>query len=182
MNIYEYTSDNYDATTLKEHLDANMATPCYPSTAGSTITIQTEADKATLDLVMNAYLAQDNLLIAAQAENKEKIDIACGAKREALVSRGFCVLEEYRLAYDQAKPWADGGYIEPAPSTVASWATASGWTNTQAADDIIATREAWMGVLEGIRNVRLSGKANVDAATTVEEAEAAYQAVLVALG
>ena len=127
-----------------------------------------------------AFLGED--LAGVISKLKDDLDRACGTKREALVSNGFCVLEEYRLAYDQAKPWADGGYIDPAPGTVSSWATASGWTNTQAADDIIATREAWMTVLEGIRNIRLSGKAAIESAATVDAAKTAYDSAIASLG
>ena len=51
---------------------------------------------------------------------------------------------------------ADGGYIgDPAPASVASWATAKGMTAQQAADDINATAAAWRTAQAAIRAARL---------------------------
>lgn len=84
MNTYKYTSDNYDPHTLKEYLDTNMAEPCYPSTAGSTITIGTDAGEATLNTAMFAYLAQDNKL--------EKMRLDCIATCHAEAERRIQLL------------------------------------------------------------------------------------------
>jgi hypothetical protein len=73
--------------------------------------------------------------------------------------------EEYRRAEQQARAFKAAGY-PPAdvPSCVASWAKAryrDGWTDQQAADDIIATADRWYGILDVIRDLRLRAKEDV---------------------
>lgn len=66
---------------------------------------------------------------------------------------------EYTAAETEATAFADGGYTaDPAPASVASWATAKGWTAQAAADDIIATATAWRTAQAAIRAARLLRK------------------------
>jgi hypothetical protein len=73
--------------------------------------------------------------------------------------------EEYRSAEADAKAFVAAGYIGVAGSGVTSWATAKGWTVTQAANDIIAQATAWRGAQAAIRAQRLGKKEAVRAAT-----------------
>ena len=96
---------------------------------------------------------------------KDSIDLAAGKARDALVSPGQYVAEEYRLAKQQADEWvASGKPANDVPPAVALWAQAHGWTAEQAAQDIIDTEASWMAALTAIRQARLLGKAAVDAA------------------
>lgn len=96
---------------------------------------------------------------------KDAIDAAAGDARRAFVSIGWGVEEEYRLAKQQADEWvAAGKPADAVPPAVSVWAQARGWTAEQAAQDIIDTEAAWMSALAAIRQVRLLGKAAVDAA------------------
>jgi hypothetical protein len=67
--------------------------------------------------------------------------------------------EEYRTAESEAQAYKDAGYTGQAGANVNSWALAQGWTDQQAADDILATAASWRGALEAIRAKRLLLKA-----------------------
>lgn len=96
---------------------------------------------------------------------RDAIDLAAGKARNAFVSPGDYVAEEYRLAKQDADAWVAAGKPSDAvPDSIAVWAQARGWTAEQAAQDIIDTEAAWMDALAAIRQARLLGKAAVDAA------------------
>lgn len=65
---------------------------------------------------------------------------------------------EYELAEADAATYKAAGYPDTAPASVASWAVAKGWTNQQAADDILQTAMAWRGAMTAIRAKRLAYK------------------------
>lgn len=87
-------------------------------------------------------------------------------------------LAEYQQAKDDALAFKAAGYVGTSPSTVSCWAQAKGWTDQQACDDILATAAAWEQALVAIRTLRLSGKANVNAASYAETAEAAASSAI----
>ena len=83
-------------------------------------------------------------------------------------------LAEYQQASTDASAFAAAGYTGNVPVTVSCWAQANtGWTNQEAAEDIIATASKWIAALQAIRSARLLGKAAVMAATTVADAQSA---------
>lgn len=92
------------------------------------------------------------------------IDSAADAARSDVISRQTNTLEYQRVEM-QARSFRTAGYPDTdVPSGVASWASAKyrdGWTARQAADDIIATADAWYGLLDGIRDLRLHAKEDV---------------------
>ncbi|MBE0471770.1 MAG: hypothetical protein IBX55_19950 [Methyloprofundus sp.] len=97
---------------------------------------------------------------------KELIDQSAGNARQRYVSVGPLVEEEYRLALQQCKAWRAAGSPEASvPAAISDWAIASGMTDEQAAANIEQTAAGWELVLLTIRQIRLSGKAAVDAAT-----------------
>lgn len=141
---------------------------------------QSEIDKLLNDgwtEVANLNLSLSELKSSA----KIGIDMSAGQARARKVSKGEMVDQEYMRAYEDSIEYKNSGYSGAAPSSVQAWASAKGWTAQQAADDIIATRNGWMSILDSIRNSRLSGKANVDAATTetavISERDAAISAL-----
>lgn len=84
---------------------------------------------------------------------------------------------EYERAEAQATAYAAGGYTGPAPACVQSWAdakAAQGWTAQMAADDILATANAWRPAQDAIRAQRLLRKEQARAAVD----SAAVDAVL----
>ncbi|TBW58568.1 hypothetical protein EZI54_04065 [Marinobacter halodurans] len=104
------------------------------------------------------------------------IDQAAGNARERFVSPGYLVDQEYKRAEEAARSFADAGYpASDVPSAVSSWASAKSWTAQQAADDIIATADYWYGAIDQIREIRLAGKAAVQAATADQREAVAQQ-------
>lgn len=95
---------------------------------------------------------------------RDAIDMAAGEARQAFVSPGALVDQEYRDAQAQAQAYMDAGYTGTVPPMVQSWADASCMTAQQAADDMLSTALQWTQAMQSIRAVRLAGKAAVDAA------------------
>ena len=73
---------------------------------------------------------------------------------------------EYNDAAAQAKAFKDMMYVGTAGNKVVSWATAKGWTNTQAADDILAQAAQWRSAEDAVRSNRLARKEAARNATT----------------
>jgi hypothetical protein len=82
--------------------------------------------------------------------------------------------EEYKNAEADALAYQAAGYQGTVPGGVASWATASGITAQDAADDILATAANWRGAMAQIRAERLLCKKLAEAAVD----QAALDAVL----
>lgn len=118
-----------------------------------------------------------------RATAKRAIDTAAGSARARYVSAGQLVEEEYRLALQQTQAWRDAG--SPAgqvPAAIQDWADAAGITAEQAATSIEQTAAAWESVLLQIRQVRLAGKAAVDAAGDADDFAAIAQPFIDQLG
>ncbi|HYF18685.1 MAG TPA: hypothetical protein VEA40_12525 [Ramlibacter sp.] len=76
---------------------------------------------------------------------------------------------EYAEALKQALEFKAAGYTGPVPDYVASWTAAkaaSGWTDKQAADDIITTGTKWKAAERQLREKRLLLKEVARLATT----------------
>lgn len=84
--------------------------------------------------------------------------------------------EEYMLAATESQAYKVAGYTGTVPGSVQSWATAKGWTATQAADDILATAAQWIGAQSAIRAQRLLRKEQVRTATDAAGITAAMAA------
>lgn len=119
-----------------------------------------------LEVVMNAAHGQLGI----------DIDNAAGNARAAFVSPGSYIDQEYLLAKQEASEWLAGGKDETAiPSSVQDHIDMFGVSAEAAAQEIVATAEQWETALRDIRNLRLSGKAAVQRADTIEAAEESAQ-------
>ena len=116
-------------------------------------------------------------IAAIKARCKDEIDQICGVKRAGSVSHGAYIEEEYRRAYEDAMIYKAAGYTGAMPNSVKSWKDVSGMTPKAAADDIIASRDGYMALLDVIRDMRLKGKFAVDASTTEDAILAAVATV-----
>lgn len=76
---------------------------------------------------------------------------------------------EYTVAETEATAYAGAGYTGTVPASVASWATAKGWTAQQAADDINATAAAWRTAQAAIRAARLLHKEQARTAASLAD-------------
>lgn len=102
------------------------------------------------------------------ADAKRAVDVAAGDARARFISPGMLIDAEYVQAEEGARAFADAGYTGAVPSSVQSWADATGMTTQEAADDILATAQRWRDLLDQIRAVRLSGKAAIEAAAEAD--------------
>ena len=120
----------------------------------------------------NLRLAE--LLPAAHKQLGDDIDTAAGNARAAFVSPGSYIDQEYLLAKQEASEWLANGKDEAAiPSSVQDHIDMFEVSAEAAAQEIVATAEAWETALRDIRNLRLGGKAAVSRAENIEAAEAA---------
>lgn len=108
------------------------------------------------------------------------IDIAADLARRRFVSPGDLIEKEYEVALQQAKDWLAAGMPDPVPSAVQSGVAASNSTLTaeQAARQIVDMAAAWEGVLMATREIRLTGKAAVNAAADDADFDAVAQPFL----
>lgn len=115
-----------------------------------------------------------------KADLCKKIDLAADEARKRFVSPGDLIEKEYEVALQQAKDWLDAGMPDPVPSAVQSGMAASNNTLTaeQAAQQILDMAAAWEGVLMATREVRLTGKAAVNAAADDADFDAVAQPFL----
>lgn len=75
---------------------------------------------------------------------------------------------EYEMAEDEARLFLADTNITPVPQSVVDWATIKGWTNQEAAQNIVDQAESWRNLsLHVIRPARLQFKEQLRAASTV---------------
>lgn len=116
------------------------------------------------------------LLSVAQLQLGKHIDTAAGNARASFVSPGSYIDQEYLLAKQEAQAWLDNGKDASAiPSSVNDHMALFEVGAEAAAQEIVATAEAWETALREIRQLRLGGKAAVRQAETIEAAEAAAE-------
>lgn len=78
---------------------------------------------------------------------------------------------EYQKAEEQARSYRAADYAGDGPKAVAAWANAAGNSARWAADDIIATADAWHTAEDTIRDARLMCKQRARNAKTEEALE-----------
>lgn len=88
---------------------------------------------------------------------------------------------EYEIVSKEADIYKASGYAGDPPRAIAVWASIKGWTATEATDDIIRARDQYINGILYVREIRLSGKAAIVAATTAEEVTTATETALAQL-
>lgn len=125
------------------------------------------------------WLPLSAVLPAAMAQLSDDIDTAAGNARAAFVSPGSYIDQEYLLAKQEAQAWLDNGKDANAiPSSVSDHMAMFEVEAEAAANEIVATAEAWETALREIRQLRLGGKAAVRQAETIEAAEVAAEGAI----
>ena len=113
---------------------------------------------------------------AARLRAKVAIDTAAGSARARYVSAGELVEQEYLQAKRSVEEWrAAGSPAGSVPEDIMVWADASGMSAEQAAQEIEATAAGWAQVITAIRQIRLTGKAAIDAAADAADYTATAQ-------
>jgi len=80
---------------------------------------------------------------------------------------------EYERAATEAKAYAAAGFTGTVPPYVATWVAASGFTPQAATENILAQSAAWESAALALRQYRLQAKAQLRAATTTADVDAA---------
>lgn len=119
-------------------------------------------------------------LAAARMVAAVQIDQAADIARASVVNDPLRALEHQRAA-DEARVFAQSGYVGEAPPYVKAWADAAELEPQAAADSILAEAEAWYEALLTLRALRLKGKQEVLKANSHEEAESIADAVIQAI-
>jgi hypothetical protein len=118
----------------------------------------------------NSGFDSEYVLASSEAWTKEDakkaIDLAAGKARFSNVSSGTLIGDEYQLTINQVTAWRNADSpINAVPLTIQSWANATGLTAELAAQNIESTAAAYETTLANIRDIRLTGKAAVEAET-----------------
>jgi hypothetical protein len=117
-------------------------------------------------------------LVDTIAKSIAVIDSAADVARMEVITKQTN-MPEYVRAEVQARAFKAAGYPgDDVPRSVSSWSNAKhrdNWTPKDAADDIIATADAWYDLLETIRDLRLAAKEDVRHAANNDDALARVQ-------
>lgn len=117
---------------------------------------------------------RDNRAIEeVRAFSIDAIDTAADEARAKVLVKSTNTIE-YQAALADAVKYRDAGFTGAAGRGVTSWSYAKrrqGWTDQQAAENILATADAWENALYFIREQRLDAKELVRDATTNSEVD-----------
>lgn len=116
-------------------------------------------------------------LDAAREVAATQVDQAADLARAAIVNDPLRAMEHQRAA-DEARTFAQGGYVGDMPPYVKAWADAASLEPQAAADSIIAEANSWDQALLAIRTTRLKGKQDVLKADSHAAVEAIADATM----
>lgn len=124
-----------------------------------------------LDVANKTWLPPTDWLATAKKSANNEIDIKAGQARSKYITSVPGQSETYTAKYEDAKAFVAAGY--PLNTTDYPWVKADseayGITPEQSANNIIALRNAWTNIGATVEKIRLGGKTQVNAATTVAE-------------
>jgi hypothetical protein len=143
-----------------------------------------QPDQSTLDAAWAAWeVANQTPLVDLQTNAKRIIDQTAEAVRLQYVTPGSSQSMVYQEKGDEAADYVANGY----PADLSSYpfiqaeVNATGKTATEASDDILTQKSAWIVVGAAVEEVRIGGKMNIDAAADEAEVETIRDAALAAL-
>ena len=118
-----------------------------------------------------------------KAEAKLSVDNMAEATRLKYVTPGSSQAMTYQEKGDEAADYVANGYPVDLSSYpfIQAEVNATGNTATQAADNILAQKSAWIMIGAAVEEVRIGGKINIDVATNEAEVEVARLAAVTAL-
>lgn len=147
-----------------------------------------DAAFAALETLLAAKAARDNppapvpTLAELQASAVRRIDAAAEATRLRYITGGAGQAATYMVKEQQAEAFKAAGYAGTVPGMVQAEVDATGATAQQAADVILATRDAWVAKAVQIEDARRKGDVAVAVAADVAAVQAALSTALAALG
>ena len=159
---------------------------CYSTgdSAGKLLVFPT-IDQATLDSVFATYMSTfvDTTLQVSKNQKKFEVDIQAGKTRAKYITTSDGQAEVYLMKAAEAELYVLNGYPDVADYPfITAEAVATSQTVQQAADGIIVKRDQWKILGAAIEKERLSGKYNIDQASTELEIEDAKDVAIAALG
>jgi hypothetical protein len=141
-----------------------------------------EVDQEDLEAAIVSYEASfdNNALVTGKTKAKIAIDTKAEEVRLRYLTPGAGQAATYQEKAEEATDYVVAGY--PADLTnypfIEAEVLATGKTSTQAADDILAQKSAWITVGAQIERHRLAGKKDVDEALTIVAVEAERDACI----
>lgn len=178
LTIMGYTP--YVDFVVADYLDGGSPTSNNPQivewNAGSPKPTEQEVEDA-----WTSYLDSSELLNSLKLDAKYEIDSTAENVRAKYITSHPGQIGVYNEKYLDAKAYVDAGYPSISGSVypfVQGEAAAMGATLQEAADLIVATREAWIALAAQIEEERRRGKINVDSATSKTEIDNAKQTTL----
>lgn len=124
-----------------------------------------------LDVINKTWILPANHLDTIKKNAKDTIDNKAGTIRGKYITTSPGQSETYAAKYEDAKAYAAAGY--PANAESYPWVKADseayGTTPKKSADKIITLRDAWTNVGVAVEKARLTGKKQVEGATTEEQ-------------
>jgi hypothetical protein len=122
-------------------------------------------------------------LTTFQEEAKLSVDNMAEATRLKYVTAGSTQAMTYQEKGDEAADYVAAGYPVDLSSYpfIQAEASATGNTATQAADNILAQKSAWIAIGAAVEEVRIGGKITIDAAVDEAAVEVARDIAITAL-
>lgn len=171
-----YTYSDFE---IKDDLDGNGQ---YIETWSHTDPQPTEQELTDAYSILLSNIDINELPNKKKSAN-QKIDHHAEIIRSKYITLGSGQSLTYQKKSDDAELYINDGY--PVDLSNYPWiqaeVNATGKTATQAADDIIATRDAWVTKGLEIEETRMTGKTTIDNATTISEINVALNNTLVLL-
>lgn len=169
---------NHDASKI-----ALFASAVNWSVAGSPRVLTTEVPQQILDDAVTEYEAVGFTIEQIRSEAKKLIDNEAERSRLTNITPGDGQASVYLEKSNEAADYIVAGY--PADLTtypfIQAEVNATGKTNEQAADDIVAAKSAWISTAASIEQERLGGKKAVEDASTIAEVSIARDAAVTAI-
>lgn len=128
-------------------------------------------------------IASDIILATLKADLCAKIDARAVEVGDSTVKSSVYLSSEYQRNASDAKAWKDAGYTGEPPLSVKTGAESHGLTYQEEAELILRESAMAEGFIETLRTWRMTAKGvqGIQGATTVESAQAIYDAAMVDL-
>jgi hypothetical protein len=170
-----------DIWAMHFNFEANQGHVEYNSRKPNLAIVDVSDFSAVIVAAVDQINTEDAAQVTAQAaslvsfqsiENSHnRIDVAAGHARERYISPGTAIAEEYTLALQDAENFKAAGYTGDVPPSIQVDMNTASITAQAAADAIITMSQQYRALLEGIRAIRLTAKAQIATLITGEERE-----------
>ena len=139
--------------------------------------------KWVVDVALDAEIKAQELA-ALKTDLCAKIDARAIEVGDSVIKNSVYLSSEYQRNATEAAAWANGGFEGEAPAAILVGAESHGITAQAEAELILLESEMAEGLIETLRSWRMNAKGlnGIQGATTVEAAQAVFDAAIVDLG